>query len=271
MKRLALVIGIGTGYPDPYKIASTKYDVIDVSNTFISKGFTVTKLLDTYATKVNILNYMTSIVSKAYSGDSIVIVFIGHGTYLPGNEPDGRMECICPCDINVRTGANIITDKMIASILAKLRTGVSCDFVNGVCFSGTSTRSTDLAIQATGEIVDIEPISGIVVYDSNPEPTPEPAMQLDIELATDKAVFVPALNHVLWAASLASEYSYGCKINNIPRNIYVYLWCSYIRTYGLVKSRWQIDNLLTYKLLSIVPQHCQLEGPSTELYQKPFT
>lgn len=270
MKKLALVIGIGTGYPDPYKITSTKYDVVDVTNTLVAKGFSVTKLLDTYATKVNILNYMANLVGKAYSGDSIVIVFIGHGTYLPGNTPDGRMECICPCDINVRNGANAITDVMIANILLKLRPGVSCDFVNGVCFSGTSTRADSLTNSMeieSNQITDICIIPGIKIpYEENPVPTPEP-----IELETDRAVFVPILNHVLWAASASNEYSYGVKVNGIPRNIYVYLWCAYIRTYGLVKSRWQIDNLLTYKLLSIVPQHCQLEGPSKELYQKPFT
>lgn len=160
-------------------------------------------------------------------------------------------------------------------VVGETITGVSCDFVNGVCFSGTSTRSNLLLdSDELGEISDIAAIPGITItYDENPEPAPEPYNNINTydDLSTDKAVFVPALNHVLWAASLDSEFSYGAKVNGIPRNIYIYLWCLYIRTYGLVKSRWQIDNLLTYKLLSIVPQHCQLEGPSTELYQKPFT
>lgn len=273
MKKLALIIGIGSGYPDPYKIKCTPYDVTDLSNTLIAKGFSVTKLLDKYATRYNILANITSIISKAYSGDSISISFLGHGTHIYGNEPDGFTECICPVDINVKTGANVITDYTLSTLLTKLRPGVSCDFVNGVCFSGTSTRSL-ACISADNNIISNPwEIPGIVITpDTNPIPTPEPEYSEidpgDISLST---VVAAKMNHVLWAASKSTEYSHGAYFNGIPRNIYIYYWCQAIRNYGLTRTRSQIDSLVSASVLKIVSQHCQLEGPYTELVQKPFT
>ena len=112
----SLIIGIDK-YPSPYTTKNNINDLLDLQNTLLAKGFSISVLTDYQATRSNILAALQNIVSNATSSDNLVIAFFGHGSYVAGNEPDGRTECICPVDV---MSGNLITDDELAAILAGL-------------------------------------------------------------------------------------------------------------------------------------------------------
>ena len=75
MKR-ALIIAIGSGYPDPYKLRDSLNDKDDLTATLAAKGFAVTSIIDAQATRANVLAGYRSMVSNANPGDSIDLEFL---------------------------------------------------------------------------------------------------------------------------------------------------------------------------------------------------
>jgi hypothetical protein len=54
-------------------------------------------------------------IGAARSGDTLVITYSGHGTWVPdssGDEPDGRDEALCPHDI--ATAGPLLDDEIRA-------------------------------------------------------------------------------------------------------------------------------------------------------------
>ena len=86
MAKRALVVGIndyapiGVGGPD---LNGCINDASDMANTLVICGFPAANirfLTNQNATRVNIVNNLTNLVSTAKSGDSIVFYYSGHGT-----------------------------------------------------------------------------------------------------------------------------------------------------------------------------------------------
>lgn len=261
MSKRALLIGIGAGYPDPYKI-ETVNDLQDLGGTLIGKGFSCMVMMDAWATRDVMLAGLQGCVDLSQPGDVLVIAYVGHGTYITGPEPDGRTECLCPVDIDVQTGEGVITDDEIRAILSGLKPGVTLDFINGACFAGTSTRATAVAVTQQGKKKKnaVWQLGGMPAFP---------------DLFTDQpksvTVPVPGMNHCLWAASSEGGLSYGGIMNGVPRNIYIAYLCWALREYP-AKTRSEIDLIVTQKVQAVAPlQIPQLEGTTAELAQLPFT
>ena len=103
MAKFALCIGINDYPGTGSDLAGCVNDANDWSKELSRRGFQVDRLLDRKANGKGMRAAMTDAVTKARSGDTVVIQYSGHGSYVPdddGDEPDGTDECLCPHDIS---------------------------------------------------------------------------------------------------------------------------------------------------------------------------
>jgi hypothetical protein len=142
MAKTALCIGINN-YPGTHMdLQGCVNDAEDWSAELTARGFTVTRLIDSKATKMAMSKAFKTIVSGAKKGDSVVITFSGHGTYVPdlnGDEVDGLDEALCPFDL--QTGGAAFLDDEIHEIFASRAPGVRLVLISDCCHSGTVTRA----------------------------------------------------------------------------------------------------------------------------------
>ena len=142
MSKKALCIGINN-YPGTHMdLSGCVNDANDWAAALSERGYSVSKLLDTQATKAAMVAAMNGLLASAAAGDDVVISFSGHGTYQPdsdGDEIDGLDEALCPHDI--QTGGGALTDDEIRVIFANRKTGVKLLFISDSCHSGTVNRA----------------------------------------------------------------------------------------------------------------------------------
>lgn len=260
MSKKALIVAIDT-YPAPYTLRSCINDLNDLSNTLALKGFTISTVTNSQATKTNIINALSNLINTSTSGDSIVFAFFGHGSYiLGGNEPDGRIECICP--VNVLSGY-VITDDELASIFNGLPSNVTCDVILGSCYSGTGTRSASIEKKQSKKQLYKFPY-----YIPGPITVKDETKKSGI---VKNSVPVTEMNHVLWAACKDNQTSWEVISGGKYRGLHTIYLCWALRNY-LTYTRNQIDAKITPLVMAIIPtQEPQLEGTITELNQLPFT
>jgi metacaspase-1 len=147
--KIALCIGINDYPGTGSDLSGCINDANDWAAALTEKGFAVQKLINKHATRAGILAAMTSIISNAKSGDSIVFQYSGHGTYIPdvnGDEPDGTDECICPYDINTK---GPITDDELFDLYNSREKGVKLVFFSDSCHSGSVTRFAPITTPPT--------------------------------------------------------------------------------------------------------------------------
>lgn len=145
--KYALCIGINDYPGTGSDLAGCVNDANDWAAAVAARGYTVKKLLDKKATRVNILTEMASVISMSKKGDSILIQYSGHGTYIPdqdGDEPDGTDECLCPYDLKAR---GVITDDELFDLFNSKATGVRLVMISDSCHSGTVTRFAPPAVR----------------------------------------------------------------------------------------------------------------------------
>ena len=89
-----------------------------------------------------------SLVSLAVPGDTLVVQYSGHGSFVPdenGDEPDGTDECLCPADI----GRGYITDDELFELFSAAANGVQIVLIADSCHSGTITRFAPITTPPT--------------------------------------------------------------------------------------------------------------------------
>ncbi|MCB8746260.1 caspase family protein [Rhodoferax sp. U2-2l] len=141
MAKKALCIGINNYPGTQMDLQGCVNDAADWNSALTSRGFKVTTLIDDAATKQAMLDAMGALISKAVKGDSLVITFSGHGTYMPdtdGDEADGFDEALCTYDITTHGPLN---DDEIKALFATRKAGVSLVLIADSCHSGTVTRA----------------------------------------------------------------------------------------------------------------------------------
>jgi hypothetical protein len=141
MAKRALCIGIND-YPGTQNdLRGCVNDANDWAAALTARGFTVSKLLDSQATKAAMVAGFETLITSAASGDVIAITFSGHGTLAPdtsGDEADGYDEALCPFDIHL---GNVLLDDEIHELFAKRPAGVRLLLISDSCHSGTVTRN----------------------------------------------------------------------------------------------------------------------------------
>lgn len=143
MSRKALCIGIndypGTG-SDLFGCVNDAHDWADELTT---RGFDVAMLLDSDASHAAMVEALERVIGEARRGDSVVITYSGHGTWVPdssGDEPDGRDEGLCPWDIG---SAGPLLDDDIRAIFERRTAGARILLISDSCHSGTVTKGDD--------------------------------------------------------------------------------------------------------------------------------
>ncbi|MBC6989869.1 MULTISPECIES: caspase family protein [Hymenobacter] len=142
-RQRALCIGI-----DEYAAAPLSGCVADAQSwvqTLQKFGFETATLLDSEATRANMLDRITKLVNTSKPGDVVVIQYSGHGTTLKDldgdEEDDGRDEALCPYDY--ATGAFLLDDDLRA-VFRRVPTGVNVTLFMDCCHSGTISRFATL-------------------------------------------------------------------------------------------------------------------------------
>ena len=113
----------------------------------------ITMLLDSQATKEQVVARLSSMLDLAAAGElqHIVFTFSSHGTQIPDtsdDEADRLDEAFACYDIN-NSGdswdpATVISDDELFALFARLPDGVVFDVVLDTCHSGTGLKSLDL-------------------------------------------------------------------------------------------------------------------------------
>lgn len=140
MARRALCIGINDyGHPR-WDLHGCVNDAHDWSQVLEQRGFSTTIVLDRAATRSRLRTEIRRLMTDAADGDYLALHFSGHGSYVPdkdGDEPDGRDECICPCDVFTQ-GA--ITDDELFEWYSLRPPGAKLVIFSDSCHSGTVAR-----------------------------------------------------------------------------------------------------------------------------------
>ena len=155
--RYALLIGIGN-YPEDsgWNKIHGNNDISIIKPTLIRQGFTedsMVQLIDSSATKENIIKAFDVLSTRTQPGDIVYIHFSGHGqqiTDLNGDEEDGYDEAWIPFDAKkkyepgVYEGENHLVDDELNTLLTRLRTCVGTKgkiiVVADACHSGSGSR-----------------------------------------------------------------------------------------------------------------------------------
>lgn len=139
--KAALCIGINN-YPGVQNdLAGCVNDAKDWAAALVDRDFDAVLLLDGRATKAEIVTNIKELLATAYRhGDTAVITFSGHGTWVPdasGDEIDGRDEALCPHDIGK---GNALLDDELAELFRTRAYGVKLIFISDSCHSGSVSR-----------------------------------------------------------------------------------------------------------------------------------
>lgn len=146
MINYALCIGINN-YGHGADLAGCRNDALDWADVCRQQGARVETVVDGEATRQHLLDAMLAISSRTKRGQTAVITYSGHGTWVPdvsGDEADRRDEALCPVDV---WSAGPITDDRLFGIFGDRAWGARIVLISDSCYSGTVTRLVDLTRQ----------------------------------------------------------------------------------------------------------------------------
>ena len=252
----ALIVGINA-YPQ-YPLNGCVNDANDWNSTLTNLGYTNTILLDSMATKSNIMNGLSWLFENTASGDSLVFCYSGHGSKVvdtSGDESNGFDEVLCSVDF---FNGNYITDDELRALFSvKVKSGVTLDVFLDSCYSGTATRAL-----ASSEL-KARCIPGPI--------TAGRKTKRIIDMISKLVTVVPNLNHVLWAGCKEDQTSAEAMVSGVPRGLFTYFMAKYIRQYPEYLRSALATKVQTSVRSLNVGQYPQLECTQSESSQKPFT
>lgn len=138
--RYALCVGINDYPGNGADLSGCVNDAHDWTSLLASKGYAVTQLIDSAATKANIVSNLRAVVDNLKYRERFVFTFSGHGTWVPdldGDEIDGRDEALCCYDYP--TGGLLLDDEL-HEIFKRARHGTQVTVLSDSCHSGTVAR-----------------------------------------------------------------------------------------------------------------------------------
>ena len=137
--RYALSIGINDYPGTGSDLAGCVNDANDWAEELTKRGYQVETMLDAAATGDAIRNGIRNRLRAAGSGDTVVITYSGHGTWVPdadGDERDGRDEALCPYDLMT---AGPLLDDELDDLFSDRERDVRVVLISDSCHSGTVT------------------------------------------------------------------------------------------------------------------------------------
>lgn len=222
-------------------------------------------LLDSQATKKNVLAELDNLLASAKSGDTLVYTNSSHGSYVidqNGDEENSYDEIICPYDID----ANQIIDDDLRERFQNLPKDVHLTVILDNCFSGTATRAA---------VSDILP--GLKTPDDRRVRFLSPALRGLPILANPwaakpkKQIKYPEsqMNEILLSGCSDKEYSYDAYFNGVYHGAMTYYAMQAIRAANYKLTYAQLHERIK-NLIEDYPQHPQLEGKTTNKKRQIF-
>ncbi len=134
---------IGVNYAGTeFELRGCLNDAADWASLLHSAGFDAHTVTEKQATRAGILSAMSDIVLGLKPGDTGVITYSGHGTWIPdkdGDEPDRKDEAIVPYDVG-DDGKNLIIDDELHLLFNKIPAGATVLWLTDCCHSGSVFR-----------------------------------------------------------------------------------------------------------------------------------
>ena len=220
MAKKALLVGIND-YKQINDLSGCINDVTNVRDVLLKYfGFTVPDvrlLVDSRASKDNIMARLKWLVTGVKKGDMLVFHYSGHGTRIrdrDGDELKDHMdEAICPWD-TIWDGGLILDDDLY-NVFKGLPAGVNLEVILDSCHSGTGTREflamKDMKVRYLPPPVDIECRA-------------EDGLKIKTFTSPEKP-----LNHILWAGCRNTQTSADALIGNTYNGAFTYYFCKHIR------------------------------------------
>jgi hypothetical protein len=218
--RYALSIGINDYPGTGNDLVGCVNDANDWAEELTKRGYEVETMLDGAATGDAIRDGIRRRLHSAGSGDTVVITYSGHGTWVPdadGDEPDGRDEALCPYDLMT---AGPLLDDDLYDLFTDRERGVRVVLISDSCHSGTVT-SLAPALSADTQTPQVRFLP--------------PSLFLDAEQAARAArVARVARGRTRHAALLLSgcqdlEYSYDAWFGGRPNGAFTYVALAVLR------------------------------------------
>jgi hypothetical protein len=216
--RYALCIGINDYPGTGSDLSGCVNDAQDWAEELTKRGFDTELMLDAEATGDAVRAGIRRKLAGAGSGDTVVITYSGHGTWVRddnGDEPDGRDEALCPYDIF--TNGPLLDDELY-DILCERQRGTRVVMISDSCHSGTVARFAP-SLRPSADKVRFLP----------------PAVFLSPEEA-ERAAHMPRVvaGRPRHAALLMSgcqdlEYSYDARFGDRPNGAFTYVALAALR------------------------------------------
>ncbi|MCB1918187.1 MAG: caspase family protein [Rhodocyclaceae bacterium] len=143
MSKRALCIGINDYPGTDSDLAGCVNDAADWRDALTARGFEVASLIDDAADKAAMVAAIRGLIDGASGGDSLVITYSGHGTWVPddsGDEADGRDEALCPHDI---AEGQALLDDELHELLRLRPAGARIVLISDSCHSGSVSRGRE--------------------------------------------------------------------------------------------------------------------------------
>jgi uncharacterized caspase-like protein len=227
MAKYALCIGIND-YPGTQNdLSGCVNDATDWYQELEKRGFKVSSLLNSKATKSNVVEAMTKIVADTGSKDISVITYSGHGTWVPddeGDEADGRDEALCPYDI---TKGKVLDDDEIFDIFSQRNRGARIVMISDSCHSGSVAK---MSLEMPNIVKKPAQIRKVRFLNPSYYLKNDRAIQAAKRVENTKAKGPIRDAVVLLAACKDDEYSYDAEFNGRPNGAFTYAALNTLRS-----------------------------------------
>lgn len=222
MAKKALCIGINDYPGTANDLSGCINDAQDWSSALQARGFSVISLLDSAATKAGMITQMQRLIGEAQPGDSVVITYSGHGTWVPddsGDEPDNRDEALCPHDIN---SGNALLDDEIQQLFAQRASGVRIVLISDSCHSGSVIRWAGPSAETEGPRVRFLPPAAWLPADRLPRAANGEVLARRETQSARLSGLALASGDLLLAGCADTEYSYDARFQGRPNGAFTY-------------------------------------------------
>lgn len=262
MSKKALCIGINDYPGTDSDLSGCVNDAADWAAELGKRGYEVARMQDRKATHAAMTKAIGGLIKNAKKGDTLVITYSGHGTWVPdssGDEPDGRDEGLCPYDIG---SVGPLLDDDIRAMFAKRGTGVRIILISDSCHSGTVTRGREDDLDPGMPRARFLPLEAWMPKGELPRAAARPA--------TLVSGLRRAGSDLLLAGCMDTEYSWDTSFQGRPNGAFTYYALKSLRdakpaTYGA----W-FNAIRAYLPSTRLPQSPQILGSAVAQRFKVF-
>jgi hypothetical protein len=255
MSKKALCIGINDYPGTENDLSGCVNDANDWATELDGRGFTAITLLDSQATHAAMTQSINGLIKNAVKGDTLVITYSGHGTWVPdssGDEPDGRDEGLCPWNIN-KVGP--LLDDEIRRMFAARPAGVRLLLISDSCHSGSVTRGREDDLDPEHPRARFMPLEAWMPAGELPLATARPAHRVGGLRRSG--------GDLLLAGCLDTQYSWDTRFKGRPNGAFTYYSLKTLRESNPANYEAWFKAIRTYLPSTKLPQDPQIFGSAT--------